>query len=42
MGLLLVITGSLMLIMTAVIYAIPQTRSLEDDLPDYIAQGQKH
>ncbi len=38
MGLLLVITGALMLIMTVVVYAIPATRSLEDDLPDYAVQ----
>lgn len=37
MGLLLVVAGALMLIMTAVVYAIPQTRSMEDDLPDYTA-----
>jgi DHA3 family macrolide efflux protein-like MFS transporter len=37
MGLLLVVAGVAMLIMTAVVYALPRTRSLENDLPDYVA-----
>ncbi len=38
MGLLLFLCGMAILIMTAVVYALPKTRSLEVDLPDYAAR----
>ncbi len=37
MGLLMIISGILMFLMTAIMYAWPKTRSLEIDLPDYEA-----
>jgi hypothetical protein len=35
MGLLIVVAGTIILLLTAGVYAWPRTRSLEADLPDY-------
>jgi len=35
MGLLMVIAGTAILLLTAAVYALPRTRSVERDLPDY-------
>jgi hypothetical protein len=37
MGLLMVIAGALIFVLTAIVYALPKTRSVEADLPDYAA-----
>jgi DHA3 family macrolide efflux protein-like MFS transporter len=37
MGLLMVIAGGLILVLTAAVYVLPKTRSVEADLPDYAA-----
>jgi hypothetical protein len=46
MGLLMVAAGAIMFLMTAVVYALPKTRSVEADMPDYapvieVALGEK-
>jgi hypothetical protein len=37
MGLAIAVAGVLIFAMTAVVYALPETRSVEADLPDYAA-----
>jgi hypothetical protein len=36
MGLLLVAAGTVIFVLTVVVYALPKTRSVEADLPDYV------
>ena len=36
MGLLMVAAGAAILVLTAVVYALPKTRSVEADLPDCV------
>ncbi len=38
MGLLIVIAGSVLLVTTSLVYALPRIRHMEAELPDYVAQ----